>query len=39
VPFETDLGYGRALHELIDTGPAYEGHRNEYGELAALGIV
>jgi hypothetical protein len=38
-PFETELRYWRVLHDLIDAEPAYDGYRNEYGNLAALGIV
>jgi hypothetical protein len=38
-PFETGLDYWRELHDLIDSEPPYEGYRNAYGELAALGIV
>jgi hypothetical protein len=38
-PFETELRYWRVLHDLIDAEPAYDGYRNDYGNLAALGIV
>jgi hypothetical protein len=38
-PLENDLEYWHVLHELIDSEPPYEGYRNEYGELAALGIL
>jgi hypothetical protein len=38
-PLEHDLGYWEVLHELIDSEPPYDGYRNEYGELAALGIA
>ena len=31
--------YWRVLHELVDSEPPYEEYRNEYGELAALGIA
>jgi len=37
--FETELRYWEVAHELIDTEPAYDGYRNEYGNLAALGIA
>ena len=36
---EHDLGYWEVLLELIDSEPPYDGYRNEYGELAALGIA
>jgi hypothetical protein len=39
LPFETDLRYWQELHELIDAEPPYDGYRNAYGELAALGIA
>ena len=38
-PFETELRYWQVLHDLIDAEPAYDGYRNEYGNLAALGIA
>jgi hypothetical protein len=38
-PFETELRYWRVLHDLIDAEPAYDAYRNEYGNLAALGIA
>jgi hypothetical protein len=38
-PLENDLGYWQVLHELIDSEPPFSGYRNEYGELAALGIA
>jgi hypothetical protein len=37
--FETELRYWEMLHDLIDTEPPYEAYRNEYGNLAALGIA
>jgi hypothetical protein len=37
--WETNLQYWQVLHEIIDLEPAYEAYRNEYGELAGLGIV
>lgn len=39
VPVENDLDYWRLLHELIDSEPTLDGYRNQYGELAALGIA
>ena len=38
-PFETELRYWEMLHDLIDTEPPYDAYRNEYGNLAALGIA
>jgi hypothetical protein len=38
-PFETEMRYWEVLHDLIDNEPPYEGYRNEYGNLAALGIA
>ncbi len=38
-PFETEMRYWEVLHDLIDTEPAHDGYRNEYGNLAALGIA
>ncbi len=38
-PFETTMRYWEMLHELIDNEPPYGGYRNEYGNLAALGIA
>ena len=38
-PFETELRYWQMLHDLIDAEPAYDGYRNEFGNLAALGIA
>jgi hypothetical protein len=37
--WETNLEFWKVLHEVIDTEPPYEGYRDYYGELAALGIV
>jgi hypothetical protein len=37
--WEDGLQYWRELHEIVDTEPPYVGYRNNYGELAALGIV
>jgi len=37
--WEDDLGFWSALHEIVDTEPAFEGFRSAYGELAALGIA
>ena len=33
------MRYWEMLHDLIDTEPPYDGYRNEYGNLAALGIA
>ena len=33
------MRYWEVLHDLIDSEPAYDGYRNEYGNLAALGIA
>src|ERR1700750_321337 len=38
-PFETEMVYWEMLHDLIDTEPPYDAYRNEYGNLAALGIA
>jgi hypothetical protein len=37
--FETGLGYWRALHEVIESEPHFDGYGALYGELAALGIA
>lgn len=37
--WENGLSYWRELHEVVDTEPPHDGYRNDYGELAALGIV
>jgi hypothetical protein len=37
--WETNLGYWRALHEVIDTEPHLDWYDALYGELAVLGIV
>ncbi|MET0351819.1 MAG: DUF1214 domain-containing protein, partial [Rhizobacter sp.] len=37
-PWENNIGYWKRLHQVIDTEPAYEAYRMNYGELAALGI-
>lgn len=37
--WEDNLEYWRALHEVVDTEPAFDGYRSAYGELAALGIA
>src|SRR5262249_18719403 len=37
--WETSLKYWEALHRVIDAEPVYKGYRNNYGELAVLGIV
>ena len=37
--WEDNLGYWKALHEVVDTEPPFDGFRTAYGELAALGIA
>ena len=37
--WEENLGYGKALHEVVDSEPPFDGYRGAYGELAALGIA
>jgi hypothetical protein len=37
--WETNLTFWEVLHEVVDTKPPYDGYRDSYGELAALGIV
>jgi hypothetical protein len=37
--WEDNLTFWEVLHEVINTEPSYEGYRDYYGELAALGIV
>ena len=36
--WENNLHFWKVLHETLDSEPTYAGYRNEYGELAALGI-
>ena len=36
--WEDNIKFWEVLHETIDAEPAYRGYRNDYGELAALGI-
>ncbi len=36
--YENNIRFWEVLHEVIDAEPAFEGYRNQYGELAALGI-
>lgn len=36
--WEENIGFWAALHETLETEPMYDGYRNEYGELAVLGI-
>ena len=36
--WETNIQFWQVLHDVVDREPAYEGYRNYYGELAALGI-
>jgi hypothetical protein len=38
VAWEDNLEFWEVLHKTIATEPPYEGYRNAYGELAALGI-
>jgi len=37
--WETNLKFWQVLHGIIDSEPPYEPYRNNYGELAVLGIV
>src|SRR5262249_17459666 len=37
--WENGLKFWEVLHKIIDTEPVYEPYRNNYGELAALGII
>jgi hypothetical protein len=39
VRWETNLRFWEVLHEGIDSEPPYEPYRNQYGELAALGLA
>jgi hypothetical protein len=39
VKWEDNIKYWEVLHEVIDTEPPFEGYRDYYGELAALGIA
>jgi hypothetical protein len=36
--WETNLVFWEVLHQTVDSEPAYEGYRTNYGDLAALGI-
>jgi hypothetical protein len=36
--WERNLAFWKELHEVLDTEPAFEPYRMNYGELAALGI-
>ena len=38
VSIERDFKYWEALNEVVQSEPSYEGYRDYYGELAALGI-
>lgn len=38
VRWEKGLDYWKKLHEIVDTEPAFEAYRMEYGRLATLGI-
>jgi len=37
--WEDNLEFWKVLHRIIDSEPPYEPFRNQYGELAVLGIV
>jgi hypothetical protein len=37
--WEDNLQYWQELHEVVDTEPPFDGYREHYGELAALGIA
>jgi hypothetical protein len=37
--WEDNLEYWRALHEVVNTEPPFDGYRSAYGELSALGIA
>jgi hypothetical protein len=37
--WEDNLQYWQGLYEVVDSEPPFEGYREHYGELAALGIV
>jgi hypothetical protein len=37
--WEDNIKFWEVLHKVIEREPAYEGYRNQYGELAALGIA
>lgn len=37
--WEDNLQYWQVLHEVVDSEPPFEGYREHYGELAALGIA
>jgi hypothetical protein len=39
LPWEDNLGFWKILHAIIDSEPPFEPYRNNYGELAVLGIV
>jgi hypothetical protein len=39
VRWEHGIDYWKKLHEVVETEPAYEGYRTEYGRLATLGIA
>ena len=39
VKWEKNIKFWEVLHEVIETEPVVEGYRNNYGELAALGIA
>lgn len=37
--WETNIKFWEVLSKVVDREPAYEGYRNNYGDLAVLGIV
>lgn len=37
--WESNIGFWKALHRVIDSEPPIDGYLNYYGELAALGIA
>ena len=37
--WENNIRYWKMLHDVIDSEPPYEAYRNNYGELASLGIA
>jgi hypothetical protein len=39
VRWEDNLGFWKALHEVVDTEPPLVGYRAAYGEPAVLGIA
>ena len=37
--WENNLQFWQELHEVVESEPPYEGYRNDYGDLAELGIA